>query len=257
MSIQERYHVYTPVGGKWHFLFSASTVNKRGGAVEQLEGVVKTGPDARVAIIIDTEKNRHVSMFRMNINNQTQIKSPAGGWKDGDGGVLENTIEADIAKIADHVNAQLEQEPEPEDVIDTDGEGMEDDDIPEPSDDDQEDDATYEYEGQPDYVVLNWQTGAYSIEQYIIPRPTEKQLKALNIAHGCLIGAENTRKQEAALMRINAAVCKKPEYCEGMVKQDKRIKPWVCLWKDHIYPDKSPLRFEGYIVEFAYCGFIE
>lgn len=248
MSIQARYNVYEPVGGKWRFLFSAHTVNKEEGAIEQLEDIVKTGPDARVAVILDTEKNRHVPIFRMNINNQTRIKALSGGWKDGDGGVLDNTVEADIAQIAEHVNAQLEQH---EQTVEEAKNDLADDSRI------MVDNSEYAYEGQPDFVVLNWQTGAYAIDQYIIPRPTEKQLRALNIAHGCLIGADNTSRQDAALMRICAAVSKKPEHCDGIVQDDKKIKPWVCLWKDHLSAESTPLRFEGNTVEFVHCGFIE
>ena len=260
MAIQARYDVYEPVGGKWRFLFGALTVNKAGGAVEMLEDHIKTGPDARIAMIYDTEKNRHVPMFRVNIANQTQIKALSGGWKDGDGGIFDNLFTAQIEELAEQVSQELLSEPElPQDELESieqDDEDSTDSVITEDPRFDV-DSSPYDYEGQPDFVILNWMTGSYTIEQYVIPRPTERQMKALYIAHGNFIGASNTNRVESALTRIMCAVISKAEHVESLVEENSKLGAWVQIWREHLMGENEPLRFEGSTIEFINCGILE
>lgn len=233
-----RYEIYTPVNKEsWVLLCTAASVSKEKGAISKLEDVVKTGPDTCVAIVYDTEKNRHVRMFRVNVGNRTLIKPVSGGWREGDADVRANTVSAKIDLVAAGITF-AEKAPQEE-----------------PKEEPKETPAQ-DYEGQPDYALVNWIEEEYRSTFYLIPKPTERQMKVLNTVHGCFINGENTQRQDAALSRVFCALAEKDEYCRSIVDEDQRLSKWVGIWRGFKVEDVQPLRLEMKTVEIFTCGFI-
>ena len=241
-----RYDVYKPLAsGKWAFLFSADSVKKEGGAIEMLEDVITTGPDARVAVVYDTKKKCHVTIFRMNIKDRTVFQPLAGGWREGDGSILANTVSGELTTMAKAINLDLAQQH---------SEAVPVDDTPELAT------SEYDYEGQPDYAILHWLTSEAVLERYVIPRPTEKQLRVLTLTNSLFINASNTPKQDAALMRISCALCEEQNrhYFNDLLKIDKAYDRWLCIWSAYkMESSEDAIRIENSTVEIFYSGCLE
>lgn len=205
MAIQKRYTVFTPVGeNRWKQILSAATVSKEKGAIDQLYDHITTGPDGFIAVVYDTIKDRHVQIFRLSVAGITQLVA-RGGWHDGDSGV-SNTVDEHIAELAKAVE-------------------MPNLDIP-------------------SAVFLTWINNELEVRTFLIPNPSEKQMKALRIANLKFLGITDNGREEAALIRISAALSNR----EGGTE---KIKSWVGIWIEH---ETKVARHEGDI-EYIICGY--
>lgn len=207
MAIQKRYTVFKPIGeNRWKQILSAATISKERGAIDQLYDHITTGPDGFIAIIHDTVKNRHVKVYRLSVAGITQLVA-RGGWLDGDAGV-SNTIEEQIAELVKVIE------------------------MPNPD--------------IPVAVFLSWVNSEFHVTNYIIQRPTEKQMKALRIANGKFLGVTEVAREEAALLRISVALSTDSTNAGT-------IKSWVGIWAE-CATDET--RLEGDI-EYIICGHVD
>lgn len=204
MAIEKRYFVFKTFGAnKWKRAFTATTVTKEGGAIDLLYDHITTGPDGLIAIVYDTKKDRHVEVHRLNAAGITQLVA-RGTWIDGINESVENNlIDDEIEVIANQLVTDIAAVPEVP-VVDV-----------------------------PAFVLLTVTDCHAGPRQFLIPSPTEKQLKALRMVHGKLrnyLGDDNGDKADAALDRVIAATIGTHTFVQG----DKALKRWHHIWKDHL-----------------------
>lgn len=217
MSDFNRYDVYVPAGKFWSLVFSVPTVLKPEGAVDRLyDTVVPVCADLRVAVVVDTQRNRHVSIYRKMRDNDTIELVPAKAWTDGVSEVIELSLQKEMESLAEIVSRDIVH------------------------------DTTESAALLPDQVLLTWYTPDDGIAQYVIKNPTERQVKVLRAANGCIAGvAEVTEKQTAAVNRISLALSASIESCQYAIDQDVKLEKWACIWKDTLHDRYTQLILTG------------
>lgn len=226
MAIEKRYFVFKTFGAnKWKRAFTAATVTKEGGAIDLLYDHITTGPDGLIAVVYDTKKDRHVEVHRLNAAGITQLVAH-GTWVDGINESVENNlIDDEIEVIANQLVTDIAAVPEVP-VVDV-----------------------------PSFVLLTVTDSHVGPSQFLIPNPTEKQLKALRMVHGKLRNYQlrknhlddNGSKANAALDRIIAATVGTHDSVQG----DKALKRWHHIWKDHLITE--PFRSNKDVEHIACC----
>lgn len=199
-------------------LFKNANMGKEDSAMEALMDNVKTGTAGdNVAYIVDTVVDRYACVIRSIEAGIFRLRVPQG-WEVGTMDDVVRLVEGN--KVEEPV---VQLPTKQDDIV-----------------------AAIEQNQKIDYILLLWERVGDSTETYLIPNPTDDQIKHVCNAANCFVGGENTKDQQRALNRIMLAISPNArEFGKDMRLKAEIIDAWATKWVDYKVDSDKPLKAQG------------
>lgn len=196
-------------------LFKNASAGKEDSAMEALMDHVKTGTAGDiVAYIVDTTQDRYVRVVRTIEAGIFRLRAPEG-WQQGkleDSYVIVQPEEKAITVADDTVSIVKDRQ-------------------------------------HVDYIIMLWEMIGDSTTTYLIPNPTEDQIKHVCNAANCFVGGDNTKDQKRALNRIMLAISENArEFGKAMKLKAEIIDDWATIWVNNKVDNEKPLQVSGNVL---------
>ena len=197
-------------------LFKNASAGKEDSALDALMDHVKTGTAGDiVAYIVDTTQERYARVIRNIEAGIFRLRVPEGwvkGKLEDSYTVLAQPEEKAITTANDTVNIVQERQ-------------------------------------HIDYIIMLWETVGDSTDTYLIPNPTDDQIKHVSNAANCFFGGENTKEQQRALNRIMLAISPNAlEFGKDMKLKAEIIEAWATIWVNNKVDSEKPLQVSGNVL---------